>query len=415
MRVSIPGMAVRSLRRRPLRVLLAGSTAAVAVGVVVATRALIAGLDAGLEQDLGRMGLRTVQVSTMPAVLRGGVPPARPMEPGDADRARAALREAGIAARVVEARIGPAAVHRTAGGPVNPFPVVTTGPEYLLTADLRLVAGRFLEDGDAVAGAPAVCVLDAATARALRVDRIPDTVSLADGGGNRLAEVVGILEDPFSLRPETSDPDIGAAARPSAAAFLAFRNVYEPRNPRRPATGAPVLLAVAERRRDAAAVHGTLVDALDAEERGLLVWSRGTWVRTMLETTGPQLQLVNILWGVVLVVAMVMLATVGMMAVRERTREMALRRAEGATRGAVVAQLLWEGGIVSVVGAVAGIPVGLGAAAVLSRLLTWRPVHGPGEALLAVGLGAAVGVGAALWPAVRAAGLPVVAGLRSRG
>jgi ABC-type antimicrobial peptide transport system permease subunit len=52
------------------------------------------------------------------------------------------------------------------------------------------------------------------------------------------------------------------------------------------------------------------------------------------------------------------------------------------------------------------------AADLLSRLLTWPPAHGTGEAALAVGLGVGVGVLASALPAWRASRWPVVEGLR---
>jgi ABC-type antimicrobial peptide transport system permease subunit len=130
------------------------------------------------------------------------------------------------------------------------------------------------------------------------------------------------------------------------------------------------------------------------------------------EAAGEQIEIANVIWGVVLAVALVMIATVTLVGVRERTAEVAVRRAEGATRAQVTAQVVAEGALLAAAGGIAGIPLGLVAADRLATLLPWRPEHAPGEALLAAGLGVAVGVIAAALPAWRASRWDVVEGLR---
>ena len=68
--------------------------------------------------------------------------------------------------------------------------------------------------------------------------------------------------------------------------------------------------AVVEKREEARLAHDALERALRAKERGLLVWSRGTWVRNVVETASQQIEIANVIWAVVLAVALVMIATV---------------------------------------------------------------------------------------------------------
>ena len=75
-------------------------------------------------------------------------------------------------------------------------------------------------------------------------------------------------------------------------------------------------------------------------------------------------------------------------------------------------QLLAEGGLLALGGGLAGIPLGLLAASLLSRLLTWPPFHSPGEGAFAIGTGVIVGLLAAALPAWRASRWSVVEGLR---
>lgn len=407
---ALAGLALRSIRRRALRSLLTALTAAVAVATVFATRALLRGSEVALERDLNRLGTRTVDVLDGSGFLEGPAP-ARPeaLTPADVGTARAAIREAGVGAFVTGAwiRLGTVA---SGERPVL-VPVVATDPEYFRTYDAEVERGRLLTAEDAAPGAPPVCLIDAETSRALGGLGPGADLEVTYLGGRHRATVVGVLADPFRIRPETHAPDLTASARSALMQVLAFRNVYVPL-PEGAAPGTMMLMAVADRREEAWRVHDAVERALRAKERGLLVWSRGTWVRSVMELAGDQIAVANVIWGIVLAVALVMIATVTLVGVRERTAEVAVRRAEGATRAQVTGQLLLEGALLALGGGLVGIPIGLLAADRLSTLLTWRPHHDLFEGALAVGLGVAVGLVAAALPAMRASRWDVVEGLR---
>jgi len=413
---ALPGLALRSLRRRALRSALTALTAAVAVATVFATRGLLRGSEVALERDLHRLGVRTVQIVDGGGFLAAGAPAAaKRLVPGDTAAVRRLLRERAVDAEVMEARVRLGVLAGTAGKRAIPVPLVATGPAYARTFEAELLSGRFLEERDLLPGADPVCVLDAEAAREAGVAAAGEEVLLRDRGVERRVRVVGILADPFSLRVSSFAPDLTASARRSVHQVLVFRNLYLPAPPpeaEEGAAGALTILAVAARREDARAVHDAMAEAVSAEERGFLVWSRGTWVRNVVETAGQQVEIANIIWGIVLLVALIMIATVTLVGVRERTAEVAVRRAEGATRVQVTGQLLVEGGLLAAAGGVLGLPLGRLAADRLSTLLTWPPFLSPGEGLLAVGCGVAVGILASALPALRASGWDVVEGLR---
>jgi hypothetical protein len=407
-----PGLALRSLRRRGARSVLTALTAAVAVATVFATRGILRGSEVALEEDLNRLGVRTVQ-----AVDGTGFPGAagatkrEPLGPADLAAARAALAADGVEAEVLDARIRLGTARASAGGKAIPVPVVETGPAYARTLDVELAAGRFLEDADLLPGAAPACVLDADTAHALGGAAVGSDVVLRDGAGERTFRVVGILADPFRMRLTNFAPDLTSSARRAVHQVLAFRNAYVPARDGGEA-GARILFAVAARRGEAWRVHDALDRALRAKERGLVVWSRGTWVRTVVESAREQIEIANIVWAVVLGVALVMIATVTLVGVRERVAEVAVRRSQGATRLQVTGQLLSEGALLAAAGGIAGIPLGLLAADRLATIVTWAPRHSPAEGAFAVAMGVLVGLLAAALPAWRASRWDVVEGLR---
>ena len=404
---ALAGLAVRALRDRAARSLLTALTAAVAVATVFATRGILRGSEAALEADLHRIGVRTLQV------LDGWTGSRKePLGSADLAAARGALAGAGVEAEVLGAWVRPGTLRREAGARGFPLPVIETDPAYARTWEMSLVSGRFLEEGDLAPGAPPVCVLDAETARMLGGVETGQEVLLAEPGGSRALRVCGVLADPFRMRLTNWAPDLTAAARRPVHQVLDFSNVYVPRRVSGEPPGLMILFAVVARRNEASRGHDALEAALRAKERGLDVFSRGTWVRGILEGVAEHNLIANVIWGIVAAVALVMIATVTLVGVRTRTAEVAVRRAEGATRAQVVGQLLAEGALLALAGGLVGIPLGLGAARLLSTLLTWPPAHSAGEALFAVSTGVAVGLLAAALPAWRASRWPVVEGLR---
>jgi putative ABC transport system permease protein len=106
--------------------------------------------------------------------------------------------------------------------------------------------------------------------------------------------------------------------------------------------------------------------------------------------------------------------TILTIAVAERTREIGLLRAVGATRRAVLALFLGEAALLAAIGGAAGLALGLGIAGLLKLVLPALPVHTPWVyAVLAEVVAVAVGLAAGVLPARRAARLDPLEALRS--
>ena len=96
--------------------------------------------------------------------------------------------------------------------------------------------------------------------------------------------------------------------------------------------------------------------------------------------------------------------------VTERTREIGIRKAIGARRADILGQFLAEAVLLSVLGGLLGVLVGL----VGSRfkIVGVQPVVQPYSVVLAFGVGVAVGVFFGIYPANRAASLRPIEALR---
>jgi putative ABC transport system permease protein len=137
----------------------------------------------------------------------------------------------------------------------------------------------------------------------------------------------------------------------------------------------------------------------------------------MLETLGAILNILTLAVGAVggisLVVGAVGILTIMSIAVNERTSEIGLLRALGARRSQVLALFLGEAVVLSAVGGLAGLTLGVGGAWLLGMAIPGLPVHTPWEyVLLAEGMAAMIGVVAGVAPARSAAMLDPVEALR---
>jgi putative ABC transport system permease protein len=101
-----------------------------------------------------------------------------------------------------------------------------------------------------------------------------------------------------------------------------------------------------------------------------------------------------------------------LVSVTERTREIGIRKALGATSRSVMMQFLAEALTLALLGGVIGIGVGIGSSALLSHLKGWQTFVSIKAIFVAVGFSAAVGVFFGVWPARKAARLDPIEALR---
>jgi putative ABC transport system permease protein len=120
-----------------------------------------------------------------------------------------------------------------------------------------------------------------------------------------------------------------------------------------------------------------------------------------------------LLGGIALLAAIVVVTNTTLVSVAQRTFEIGVRRAIGATRGAIVREVLAEAALVSLAGGALGALAVAGLVKALAGPLGLDLAVRPGTVLLALLASAASGLAAGWYPARRAAQVDVVAALRS--
>ena len=96
----------------------------------------------------------------------------------------------------------------------------------------------------------------------------------------------------------------------------------------------------------------------------------------------------------------------------ERTREIGLRKALGATRHDILAQFLFEAALLGIIGGGLGVAFGWGIAKVAAAFTNWPFEVSPTVISLVTGITALVGIIFGFWPAKKAAALQPIQALK---
>ncbi|MBI3752287.1 MAG: ABC transporter permease [Chloroflexi bacterium] len=116
--------------------------------------------------------------------------------------------------------------------------------------------------------------------------------------------------------------------------------------------------------------------------------------------------------SIALVVGGIGIMNIMLVSVRERTREIGIRKALGARGRDVLRQFLIEALTLSLIGGFVGVLAGLAVSAVIGQLAGWGFIFDPSTVAIATLFSVAVGIVFGVWPARQAARLDPVAALR---
>jgi putative ABC transport system permease protein len=140
--------------------------------------------------------------------------------------------------------------------------------------------------------------------------------------------------------------------------------------------------------------------------------NQSDFLTVLSETTQTFTTLLAGIAAVSLLVGGIGIMNIMLVSVTERTREIGIRKALGATKRTILLQFLVEAVVLCAAGGAVGVAVGTGASAILRKSFGWETSLDPSAIVLAFALAAAVGIIFGVWPARRAAVLDPITALR---
>jgi putative ABC transport system permease protein len=133
---------------------------------------------------------------------------------------------------------------------------------------------------------------------------------------------------------------------------------------------------------------------------------------TMTSATTTMTGMLGAVAGVSLLVGGIGIMNIMLVSVTERTREIGIRLAIGAQEKHILIQFLVEATVLSLLGGIIGIVIGLSLAGLASATLAIPFVPSPAVVMLAVGFSALIGMVFGFFPALRGARLDPIEALR---
>jgi len=140
------------------------------------------------------------------------------------------------------------------------------------------------------------------------------------------------------------------------------------------------------------------------------IFDQAQLLQTATSISGTLTLLLGGIASISLVVGGIGIMNIMLVSVRERTREIGIRKALGARARDILSQFLIEALTLSLLGGVIGIALGLSISALIGRIAGWGFIFDPSTVAMATLFSLAVGVVFGVWPARLAARLdPIVA------
>ena len=395
-------MALASLRANTLRSVLTMLGIVIGIAAVIAMIALGTGAQRSVQERIQALGTTLLQVNPQ-RVRRGGVQwsEIRRLTRDDA----VMLRERAQFVAEVQPQQDRSAqvVWRNQNTYVR---ITGTTPNYLRVHNVALAAGRMFTAREE-RSARRVAVLGAEVLRDLGIlspqTLLGETIRIA----GQSFDVVGVLASTGRASP-FGNPDSQILVPFRAGQLHVFGNnrlndIYVLARDE-----SALMPAMAEVQRILRRAHRLRADQPD----DFRIRSQADFLGTLEATTSTFTFLLAGIAAVSLLVGGIGIMNIMLVSVTERTREIGIRKALGATRRTILTQFLVEAVVLCLAGGAIGVLTGAAAAAVLRETLGWNTVVPVGAIALAFGFAAAIGVIFGVWPAKRAAVLNPVEALR---
>ncbi len=400
-------MAIDTIRANKLRSSLTILGVTVGVVTVIFMVSIIQGLNQAFADQIESLGSNTIFVSKFD--------PSFGRQPGAEERQRKdlTLDDAEAIRREAPSVVGVSPIQRKIAETVrysdkqSDTPILFgVKPEYEFVHSQYIGRGRFVADID-LHERSNVCVLGVDVVRALFPFEDPIGKEIKIGGNPFL--VIGVMEPLGNFFGQSRDNSIFV---PITTFQKYYRDVPLPE----------VIFFIIVRPRSRAEVKSAMEEMRDIlrrrrrvasnEKDNFGISSQDSLLDIYNQLTGATALVLTAVSFVALMIGGIGVMNIMLVSVTERTKEIGIRKAVGATRGNILTQFLIEAVALTAIGGIIGLVIGEAASLIMNRYSP-LPAYVPLWAIaMGIGISASVGLIFGLWPAWKAARLDPIEALR---
>lgn len=399
--------AIRSLGSNKLRTGLTMLGIIIGVGAVIAMLAIGEGAQQSITSSISALGTNLLTVVPGNQRVRGpGQSATMTLLPADADAIRHNLRKTVL--RVAPTSRGSVTVK--IGDKNSTTSCTGTVSEYAETNNATVSKGRFLSKNDET-GRLKVVVLGTTVVANVFGSQDADVIGKDVELNHIRFRIVGVLTSKGTSGFGQDQDDVAIIPLSTAMRRVFNQKYLSSVNVEAASSQSVEMDLVSEqitsllRRR-----HHLLPPFPDNDD--FSVRSQSAILETSKSVTGTMTALLGGVAVVSLIVGGIGIMNIMIVSVTERTREIGIRKAVGATGRDILLQFLSESLVVSVLGGVIGIALGYGISKIVGVTLGWTTVVRPQAVVMSFLVAAGIGIFFGIYPAKKAAQLHPIDALR---
>jgi putative ABC transport system permease protein len=408
-------MALRALRRNTLRSILTALGIIIGVFAVITMVSIGNGAKAQVQAAIASLGDNLVLVfpgnQAQGGGVRGGFGAATTLLPADAEAIVANFQHATDSADNSVGAISPYVVARgqvLANGLNWNTQVFGVSPDFPLIRSWRVAEGVFFEDPE-VSSAAKVAVVGKTIVDNLFPDAdaasvVGQSIRIYGQGlaGSTPFKIIGVMASKGFINNQDQDDVI----------YIPYTS-HMKRMSRR--TYLSQIYVQAKDEQSVTKVKSDVTDLLTQRHNGTVdftVQDQADITAARTASTDAMIYLLGAIAGVSLLVGGIGIMNIMLVSVTERTREIGIRLALGAHGSDVLTQFLIEAIVLSSLGGLVGVALGIAGSVTLGNYKGWPVEPSVPAMVIAVGFSAAVGVFFGYYPARKAAQLDPIEALR---
>lgn len=278
--------------------------------------------------------------------------------------------------------------------------ITGVGRDYFYGRNIKLVEGRYFTEMDIDNVSRVIMIDDYTKEKFFRDEDVIGEIVEVQGSPYK---IVGVYES--TTPPEFRWDDSGEALMPrSTVAYMYFSPEITDISIQ--AESPETLVETAE----LAASHLTQIKEL--EDGMFTYWSMDEWEAEFESFYNTITLFIGSIAGISLLVGGIGVMNIMLVSVTERTREIGLRKAIGATRSRILIQFLIEAMTLTLLGGLIGIAIAYFITFVAGQLLPFKPIVSPSVVLIGASFSALIGIVFGILPANKASKLSPIDALR---